>query len=72
MDATEKRNRMMCNKCRFVFDYADAAVKHINFHGIQIPEKRCPECGGTFRSIEVPEELDRYLFVDKDKRYYNY
>ena len=63
---------MICNKCRHTFNYSEAAIKHINFHGIDIPEKRCPQCGGTFKAIEVPEYLDKYLFVDKDDRYYDY
>ena len=63
---------MICNKCRHTFDYSEATIKHINFHGINIPEKRCPQCGGTFRAIEVSEYLDKYLFVDKDDRYYDY
>lgn len=72
MNAEEKRNRMICNKCRHTFDYSEAAIKYRDFHGIQMPEKKCPECGGTFRAIEVPEEFDKYLFVDQDKRYYKY
>jgi DNA polymerase III alpha subunit (gram-positive type) len=61
---------MICNECHHVFAYKDAGVIHKKLYGLSIPEKRCPKCGGTFRAIELPNELDKYLYVNHDERYY--
>lgn len=70
--AREKHNKMVCNRCGLRFDISDAAITYRDFAGIKMREKKCPECGGSFRAIELPEELDIYLFSDRDKRYYSY
>lgn len=68
----ERHNMMICNKCHNVFKFSDATIIHRKMYGINIAEKRCPECGSSFRAIELPNELDSYLYVNYDERYYNY
>ena len=63
---------MICNNCRSIFNIDEAAIVDRNYAGIILHEKKCPECGGSFRAIELPSDLDSYLFVDNDKRYYSY
>lgn len=63
---------MGCNRCKNTFDISEASVVYKKYGGVQIREKVCPVCGGQFRALEPPEDLDKYLFVDSDKRYYNY
>ena len=63
---------MCCNDCHYTFDISEAAVVYKNLYGISVPEKKCPICGGSFRALELPDELDKYLFCDRDKRYYVY
>lgn len=72
MSTSEKLSRMVCNECSTHFDIKDAAVTYRNYGGVNIMEKRCPQCGGTFRSIELPKEFDQYLYVNDDDRYYTY
>lgn len=72
MSTQEKLSRMICNKCSHVFNIRDAAVNHRKYCGIEIPEKVCPECGGSFRIIDIPKELDKYLHVNEDDKYYTY
>lgn len=72
MNSEEKRNRMICGSCRHTFDYRDAATVYRKLYGKEIPEKRCPLCGGIFRVIELPNDLDNYLYVNDDERYYTY
>jgi hypothetical protein len=50
----------------------DAVTTYTKLYGKDIPEKRCPFCGGTFRLLELPRELDVYLYVNRDERYYTY
>lgn len=68
----EQRNRMICDKCRNVFNIKDAAVKYRTYGGVSIREKRCPECGGTFHAIDLPDDLDKFLFVNNNQNYYIY
>lgn len=63
---------MVCNNCEHIFNIKDALIKNTKYYGINIPEKRCPRCGGTFRIIDIPKELDHYLYVNDDNRYYEY
>ena len=72
MTSAEKHNRMLCSSCKSTFDYKDATVIYKKLLGIEIPERVCPICGGTFRAIEVPGDLDQYLYVNTDNRYYTY
>ena len=72
LNSEEKHSRMVCNSCRRTFRYQDAATIKKTIYGIEIPEKRCPICGGSFRAIEIPDELDSYLYVNSDERYYSY
>jgi hypothetical protein len=53
-----------------VFDIGEAAVIYRDYCGVKIREKRCPLCGGTFRAIELPYELEKYLHVNVDDRYF--
>lgn len=72
MISEQRRNRMVCNKCNHRFDIHDAVIEYKEFAGVKYREKRCPLCGGTFRAVELPDELDVYLYVDRDERYYSY
>lgn len=63
---------MVCNKCGHTFNIMDARIAYSNYGTVQIPRKVCPKCGGTFRSIEIPPEMDQYLYVNEDERYYIY
>lgn len=73
METKENRhNRMECVSCKYIFDIKDAQIKIRNYAGISISEKRCPRCGGRFQAIELPSDLDRYLYVNYDNKYYEY
>lgn len=72
MNQEEKRNRVICNSCKKVFDIHEAVTKQIKLYNINVPEKRCPYCSSTFRMVEVPGDLDLFLYVNYDDRYYNY
>ena len=72
MNAETQRNRMICKRCGEVFDIKNAAIKYRKLYNVQIPEKKCPTCGGNFQAVELPEDLDKYLYVNGDDRYYNY
>ena len=72
MYSDQKQNRVQCCDCHHVFDYKDAVVVYKKIYSIDIPEKKCPLCGGTFRLLEIPSELDKLLYVDRDERYYSY
>lgn len=72
MDSGQKRNRMVCSSCYHTFNLEEATVVNKKLFGIDVPEKRCPLCGGVFRAVEIPNDLDIYLFVNKDERYYSY
>ena len=63
---------MICNRCHRSFNIKDAAVKSKKMYNVDIKEKVCPECGGSFRSIQPPGDLDKYLYINDDKRYYEY
>jgi len=68
----EKLNRMICNGCNNIFDIKDAMVKYRKYGGVQLREKRCPKCGGTFKAINLPDDLDKYLFINDNDNYYSY
>ena len=72
MNQQEKRNRLICSRCKSTFDMADAIKVKRKLLGIMITEKVCPICGGTFRTVEIPGDLDQYLYVNDDDRYYAY
>ena len=72
MSTAQKLSRVICDKCSHVFNIGEAGIKHNKYYGIDIAEKVCPECGGTFRIIDLPRELDQYLYVNEDERYYIY
>lgn len=72
MQYEEKLNRMICNSCNNIFDIKDAMVKYRNYGGVQLREKRCPKCGGTFKAINLPDDLDKYLFINDNDNYYSY
>lgn len=72
MNQEERRNRVICNRCKSTFDIIDAVKVNKKLFGIDVSEKVCPICGGTFRAIEIPGDLDLYLHVDSDSRYYTY
>lgn len=72
MSTTEKLSRVSCNSCGLHFNIGEAAVRYRKYGNVEIREKVCPVCGGTFRSIELPKEFDKYLYVNDDERYYSY
>lgn len=72
MSTSQQLSRMVCKDCGHVFDIGEAAIKKTSYFGIDIPEKVCPQCGGGFRLMEIPKELDQYLFVNDDERFYTY
>jgi len=63
---------MRCNRCGNIFDISEAAVVYRKYGSAEIKEKRCPNCNGTFKHIQLPSELDTYLYVNNDERYYSY
>lgn len=63
---------MFCNKCKHTFDFEESTVVYKKLYGISVPERKCPICGGQFRAVELPNDLDYYLYVNKDERYYSY
>ena len=72
MSTSEKLSRVSCCSCNHHFDIKDAAVRYRKYGNVEIREKVCPQCGGTFRSIELPREFDKYLYINEDDRYYTY
>lgn len=72
MNQEERRNRVICNRCRSTFDIADTVKIKKKLYSIEINERVCPICGGTFRAIEVPGDLDQFLYVNDDDRFYCY
>lgn len=72
MNSEERRSRMICKDCQHTFQYGEATTVYRKLYGISIPERKCPFCGGRFRAVEIPDELDQYLFVNNDERYYSY
>lgn len=64
---------MICRSCGQTFNLKDAPYGYREHCGIKIQGRVCPNCkSGTFRSVEVSEEFDKYLFCDSDSRYYSY
>ena len=72
MESIQRHSRMICNSCHGTFNYAEATNINTKLLGMNVVEKRCPYCGGKFRAIELPKELDGYLYVNQDDRYYSY
>lgn len=72
MNNLDKENRMICKKCKKIFDISEAAVTYRTYGGAQRRDKVCPHCGGGFRAIEPSGCLDKYLYVNDDPRYYSY
>lgn len=72
MQKKDRERLMVCNRCHHTFNIGDAAVKYKEYCGINIIDKVCPECGGTFRSVQPPGDLEKYLYVNDDTRYYEY
>lgn len=68
----KSENIMKCNRCNHIFNIADATICYRSYGNIKIREKKCPVCGGNFRAFDVPQDLDKYLYVDNDERYYSY
>ncbi len=65
-------NLMKCNRCGHIFNIKDAAISYRQYANIQIRDKKCPLCGSSFSACNLPKDLDKYLYVDKDERYYSY
>lgn len=70
MITQEELQRMQCIKCKHTFNIGDAAIVYIDHAGAKRREKKCPQCGGNFRAISIPPDLDKYLYCDLDSRYY--
>lgn len=69
---TEEKNKMICDKCGHLFDLSEAAIVYRKYSGVNIREQKCPECGGSFKALRLSEELDSYLYINDDYRYYTY
>ena len=41
----------------------------VDVGNVMIKEKKCPYCEGSFKKIDVPKILDKYLYVNTDRRY---
>jgi uncharacterized Zn finger protein len=67
-----KEEVMICNSCSHIFNIKDAVIRYRKYGGVNMQEKKCPQCGGSFRSIQPPGDLEKYLFVNNDERYYKY
>lgn len=70
MTEREQQAQCICCECRSVFSQYDAVTTEREIYGIKIKEKRCPYCEGSFRKIDVPKVLDKYLYVNTDDRYF--
>lgn len=70
MDDNSRYTRMECNDCHRTFDISEAKEHKLKISKtiIQI----CPHCGGSIKLNALPTELDKYLFVNNDERYYIY
>lgn len=71
MSEQQQQEQCMCCNCRSVFSQYDAVLVERRYGNVNIKEKRCPYCQGTFRKIDVPKLLDKYLYINTDPRYYN-
>ena len=61
---------MRCTSCESVFNIGEATVTYRSYGNVKYPEKKCPLCGGDFRAVELPFELERFLHINNDERYY--
>ncbi len=68
----KSENMMQCNRCGHIFSINDAAICYRSYGGAQIREKKCPICNSSFSAFELSQDLDKYLFVNNDERYYIY
>lgn len=69
MTEQEQQAQCICCRCRSVFSVYDAIVVERKIDSVKIREKKCPYCEGSFKKIDVPKMLDKYLYVNTDKRY---
>lgn len=72
MNSLDQERRMICKKCRKVFDIGDAAITYREYGGAKMRDKVCPHCGGGFRAVDLSTYFDKYLDVNNDIRYYEY
>ena len=60
-----------CNHCGFVYPISESKMKSRKVLNINIEEPACPNCENTyFKVMNLPRWMDKYLFVNQDKRYY--
>lgn len=69
MTEQEQQAQCICCSCRSVFAVYDAIMVERRFGNVMIKEKKCPYCEGSFKKIDVPKILDKYLYVNTDRRY---
>lgn len=70
MDKENVYTRLECMDCHRTFDRSE--VKKIELRISKNSMEVCPYCKGQVRLNMIPEELDRYLYVNDDERYYIY
>ena len=70
MDNNSKYTRMECIDCHRTFDVSEA--KEIKLKISKTAMQVCPHCGGLIKLNSLPSELDVYLHVNDDERYYMY
>ena len=67
----EQASKYSCIKCRQIIHRDDIYYEKKNLFNINVWEKVCPHCKGKLTFVDIPEELDRFLYVNEDKKYYN-
>ena len=70
MDDNSRFTRMECTDCHRTFDISEA--KEIKLKISKTTMQVCPHCGGSIKLNYIPSDLDIYLRVNDDERYYMY
>jgi len=66
-----KTKLIQCKHCGFVYPMSESKMKKRIMFNIEIKEPACPKCECTsFKAVYLPSWMDRYLYVNEDKRYY--
>lgn len=60
-----------CKSCGFVYPISESKMKSKKMYNIDVREIGCPNCdSSSFKVLDLPTWMDRYLLVNQDKRYY--
>ena len=66
------RSPCKCKKCNEIFDYEEMKLVDRDLYGFNIKESCCPKCGGEWIPLVPSPWLDKFLYINEDKKYYEY